>query len=84
MKKVTVFIGSPQKRATYQAVQEFEKNLKSYGEIDFEYVFLKDYRLCHLRHIRGSLYCKVPGDYGGELWISPGKRMQSDDIRAKN
>ncbi len=30
MKKVTVFIGSPRKHATYQAVQDFEKNLKSY------------------------------------------------------
>ena len=39
MKRVTAFIGSPRKRATYQAVQEFEKNLESYGEIEFEYVF---------------------------------------------
>ena len=45
MKKVTAFIGSPQIQATYQAIQELEKNLKSYAEIDFEYVFLKDYKL---------------------------------------
>lgn len=45
MQKVTALIGSPRKRATYQAVQEFEKNLKSRGEIDFEYAFLKDYHL---------------------------------------
>lgn len=59
MKKVTVFIGSPRKRATYQAVQEFEKNLKSYGSIDFEYVFLKDY---HLENCRGCCLCFNKGE----------------------
>ena len=67
MKKVTVFIGSPQKRATYQAVQEFEKKLKSYGEIDFEYVFLKDYHLeycsgCCLCFEKGKEYCPLKDD----------------------
>ncbi len=67
MKKVMVFIGSPQKRATYQAVQEFEKNLKSYGEIDFEYVFLKDYHLeycngCCLCFEKGEEYCPLKDD----------------------
>jgi hypothetical protein len=28
MKKITAFIGSARKKATYQAIQEFEKNLK--------------------------------------------------------
>ena len=64
MKKVTVFIGSPRKQATYQAAQEFEKNLKSYGEIDFEYVFLKDYHLeycsgCCLCFDKGEEYCPL-------------------------
>ncbi|HBE80613.1 MAG TPA: NADPH-dependent FMN reductase [Firmicutes bacterium] len=59
MKKVTVFIGSPQKRATYQAVQEFEKNLKSYTEIDFEYVFLSDY---HLGTCKGCMVCFTKGE----------------------
>ena len=45
MKKVTAFTGTQTKRNPYGAVQEFEKNLKRYGEIDFEYVFLSDYRL---------------------------------------
>ncbi len=37
------------KKATYQAVQEFERNLKQCENIDFEYVFLSDYHLefCH-------------------------------------
>jgi hypothetical protein len=44
-KKVTAFIGTASKKATYQAVQEFEQDLKQYGDIDFETVFLCDYRL---------------------------------------
>ncbi|HYE11555.1 MAG TPA: NAD(P)H-dependent oxidoreductase [Patescibacteria group bacterium] len=59
MKKVTAFIGSPQKRAAYRAVQEFEENLKLYGEIDFEYVFLKDY---HLEYCNGCCLCFNKGE----------------------
>jgi multimeric flavodoxin WrbA len=59
LKKVTAFIGSPRKRATYQAVQEFEKNLKSYAEIDFEYVLLKDY---HLDYCKGCCLCFTKGE----------------------
>ena len=67
MKRVTAFIGSPRKRATYQAVQEFEKNLKSYGEIEFEYVFLKDYKLefctgCCLCFDKGEEFCPLQDD----------------------
>ena len=67
IKKVTVFIGSPRKQATYQAVQEFEKNLKSYAEIDFEYVFLNDYNLgnckgCCLCFNKGEEYCPLKDD----------------------
>lgn len=59
MKKVTAFIGSPHKGATYQAVQEFEANLKSYADIDFEYVWLKD---CHLEYCRGCRLCFDKGE----------------------
>lgn len=58
-KRVTVFIGSPHKGATYQAVQEFELNLKSYADIDFEYVFLKD---CHLEYCKGCRLCFDKGE----------------------
>jgi len=34
MKKVTVFIGTLTKKGTYRALQEFEKSLKQYDEID--------------------------------------------------
>jgi len=59
MKKVAAFIGTQTKKATYQAVQEFEKNLKRYGEIDFEYVFLSDY---HLEFCRGCKVCFLKGE----------------------
>ncbi len=59
MKKVTVFIGSPRKKSTYDAVQEFEKKLESYAEIDFEYIFLKDY---HLENCKGCLLCFNKGE----------------------
>jgi multimeric flavodoxin WrbA len=67
MKKVTAFIGTESKKATYLAAQEFEKNLKSYGEIDFEYVFLSDYRLefcqgCKQCFIKGEEYCPAKDD----------------------
>ncbi len=67
MKKVTAFISTQTKKATYQAVQEFEKNLKQYGEIDFEYVFLSDYNLefcrgCKLCFDKGEEYCPLKDD----------------------
>jgi multimeric flavodoxin WrbA len=61
MKKVTAIIGTQTKKATYRAVQEFEKDLKQYGEIDFDYVFLSDY---NLEFCRG---CKVCFDKGEEF-----------------
>jgi multimeric flavodoxin WrbA len=59
MKKVTAFIGTQSKKATYTAVKEFEKDLKQYGEIDFEYVFLSDY---HLEFCRGCKTCFLKGE----------------------
>ncbi|AKN31313.1 NADPH-dependent FMN reductase [Clostridium carboxidivorans P7] len=67
MKKITVFIGSPGKQATYKAVQEFVTNLKSQMELDFEYVFLSDYNLgsckgCKLCFNKGEEYCPLKDD----------------------
>jgi len=67
MKKVTAFLGTQSKKATYTAVQEFEKELKQYGEVDFEYVFLSDYHLefcrgCKLCFVRGEEYCPLKDD----------------------
>lgn len=60
MKKVTAFIGTSSKKATYQATQEFERNLKRYADVEFEYVFLDDYKL---EYCRG---CKLCFDKGEE------------------
>lgn len=67
MKKVTIFIGTPRKQATYQAAQEFIINLKSHTDIDFEYVFLSDYNLgnckgCKLCFNKGEEYCSLKDD----------------------
>lgn len=67
MKRVTAFIGSARKQATYEAVREFERNLNSYTEVEFEYVFLKDYRLefcrgCKLCFDKGEEFCPIHDD----------------------
>lgn len=50
MKKVTAFLSSSRRKATFRAVQEFERILKEFKNIDFEYVFLSDY---HLEYCEG-------------------------------
>jgi NAD(P)H-dependent FMN reductase len=67
MKKVTAFIGTASRKATFYAVQEFEKNLKRYEDVDFEYVFLNDYRLefccgCKVCFDKGEQYCPLKDD----------------------
>ncbi len=67
MKKVTAFIGSARKKATYQAIQEFEKNIKRHEEINFEYVFLSEYNLkfcqgCCLCFDKGEGFCPLKDD----------------------
>lgn len=64
MKKVTAFIGSAQRNATYKTIQAFEKSLKQFEEIDFEYVFLSDYNLefcmgCKLCFNKGEDLCPL-------------------------
>ena len=59
MKKITAFIGTQTKRATYRAVQEFEKKLKQLEEVDFEYVYLADY---HLEFCKGCMNCLNKGE----------------------
>ena len=67
MKKITAFIGSARKKGTYLAVQEFEKYLRKYRDIDFEYVFLNDYNLelcsgCKLCFDKGEQFCPYNDD----------------------
>jgi multimeric flavodoxin WrbA len=40
--KILAVIGSPRKGNTYKVVQLIEQKMKELGEIDFEYLFLKD------------------------------------------
>jgi len=67
MKKITAFIGSQRKQATYGAVIEFEEALKTYEDVDFEIIFLKDYRLencsgCKLCFTKGEENCPLQDD----------------------
>ncbi|MBD3194987.1 MAG: NADPH-dependent FMN reductase [Candidatus Lokiarchaeota archaeon] len=67
MKKVIAIIGSARKKATYKAVQEFEKNLKELGNIEFEYIFLHNFHLefckgCHSCFNNGEEYCPLKDD----------------------
>lgn len=67
MKKVIAIIGNQQKNNTYRAVREFEAQLRTYGEIEFEYIFLKDYRLefcrgCKTCFSKGEEYCPLKDD----------------------
>jgi hypothetical protein len=59
MKKVTAIIASQQKRATYGVARTFEAQLRALGEVEFEYVFLKDYRL---ENCRGCCQCFEKGE----------------------
>jgi len=59
MKKVTAFIGTDSKQATYKAVLEFERSLKQHGDINFAYVFLRDY---HLEFCHSCLQCFNKGE----------------------
>jgi len=55
IKKVTAIIGSARKKATFHAVQEFERNLKEFDKcIEFDYIFLYD---THLEFCKGCLAC---------------------------
>jgi multimeric flavodoxin WrbA len=65
--KVTVFIGSERKKATYQAAVEFGKCLKTYDDVDIEYIFLCDYKLdfcrgCKLCFDKGEEFCPLSDD----------------------
>jgi len=59
MKKVLAVIGSPRKGQTYKAVQLFERKLKEHGNIDFEYLMLRDY---DLKTCTGCFNCLTRGE----------------------
>lgn len=65
--KVVAVMGSPRKGNTYDVVQRFEQELLNQGDIDFEYIHLKDVDLktckgCGLCLERGEEFCPLKDD----------------------
>ena len=65
--KVLAIMGSPRKGNSYKLTQLIEEELKNRGEIDFEYLFLKDTPLanclgCHLCIKKGENFCPLSDD----------------------
>lgn len=67
---IVAVMGSYRKKHTYRTVQQFEERLRSRGEFDFEYVWLKD---LDLRSCRGCFLCLERGEE-----FCPGK---NDDVQ---
>lgn len=57
--KILAIIGSPRKGNTYKTVQEIEKRMKELGEVDFEYLLLKD---INLKTCLGCSQCILYGE----------------------
>ncbi len=81
MKNIIAVIGTQTRRNTYRAVQEFEKELKQRGEIDFTYLFLSDHHLefcrgCKVCFDKGEEYCPLKDDRDMLL----GKLEQADGV----
>lgn len=81
MKIVTVFDGSPRKKHTYQAVNEFLAKLDALGGVQSEIVRLADYRLgvckgCQRCFDKGEEFCPLKDDRD----LLFGKIMASDGV----
>lgn len=82
MKKVTVFMGSPQKGgATYMAARQFLDNLESFGDVQGEIIVLSDYNIgvcrgCCTCFLRGEELCPLKDDR--DVLIE--KMMTSDGV----
>ena len=57
--KILAIMGSARKGNTYRAVQHIEKNMQRNGNVDFEYLFLKD---ASLETCRGCTVCFLRGE----------------------
>lgn len=57
--KVMAVIGSPRKSNSYKITQKVEEKLKKFGDVEFEYIFLKD---AHLETCRGCFACIQKGE----------------------
>jgi multimeric flavodoxin WrbA len=57
--KILAVLGSPHKGNTLALTQRFETELKKHGEVDFEYLHLKD---ANIQPCRGCFQCFVQGE----------------------
>ncbi len=66
--KILAIMGSPRKKGnTYKVVQEIEERMKEMGDLEFEYLFLKDANLepcrgCHTCLLKGEDLCPIDDD----------------------
>jgi multimeric flavodoxin WrbA len=52
--KILTIMGSPRKGNTYRAVRRIEENMKAMGDVEFEYLWLKD---AGLAECKGCTVC---------------------------
>jgi hypothetical protein len=57
--KVIAIIGSPRKGNTYRAIRRIEENMKTTGDVEFEYLWLKD---AGLANCKGCTVCFPKGE----------------------
>jgi len=57
--KILVIMGSPRKGNTYQAASDIEDAMKLQGDVEFEYLMLKD---ADIAHCRGCFLCFSKGE----------------------
>lgn len=65
--KILAIMGSPHKGNTLELTERFEQKLKSHGEVDFEYVHLKDVNIepcrgCFICFLKGEDKCPIKND----------------------
>ncbi len=59
MMKILAIMGSPRKGDSYQITRRVEQRIKELGEVDFEYIFLKD---IDIQPCRGCFLCASQGE----------------------
>lgn len=60
MKKILVIMGSPRKKGDgYKVIKTLEEELKRLGDVELDYLFLRD---CDLTYCRGCLNCMRKGE----------------------
>jgi multimeric flavodoxin WrbA len=65
--KILVIMGSPRKGNTYRAAKKIEEFMRSMGNVEFEYLMLKDVNLsqccgCFVCFLKGEKYCPCKDD----------------------